>query len=345
MNAKTQQQIALDSLAQVGQPILTALKADGVKDVCINEPGLIFVDGIHGWQSHNAPSLTLQSLTDFANRLANFNTQGLSDKSPIVSGALPTGERFQAMLFPVVSEKTISLTIRKPSDTNWPLSELYKKGMFAHLQDRSNLREQLMSEAKSLLDAAQSNPNAESWTAFFRHVVESKFNIIFSGAMGSGKTTLLKACLQLVPASERIGTIEDAREVHSPIHHNIVHMTYARNKNSIAKVTAADLLEASLRMKFSRIMLSEIRGGEAFFYVLNVFSGHPGSMTTIHANSANEARHMVALRCAQSEEGRALQPSVIRDLVELNVDMVVHCSAKLTPHGYRHTVEDISFSH
>src|SRR3546814_1495992 len=108
--------------------------------------------------------------------------------------------------------------------------------------------------------------------------------ILGSGATGSGKTTLAKALIQLIPPEERLLTIEDTRELVVP-HRNVVHMVYSSEGQGLAKVGAKQLLESALRMRPDRILLQELRDGTAFFYLRNVNSGHPGSITTVHAGS------------------------------------------------------------
>jgi type IV secretion system protein VirB11 len=334
-----------DILQNVCPQIWEQLRRDDIRDVCVNYPGMIFTDTKNGWESIDAPELTIQQLMMFANAVCNFNKMGLTESNPIMSGGLPTGERIQIVVPGVVEKNHISITIRRPSDQVWPIDELAAKGTFEHLGHNINNRAAQHRAAKEKYALAQSTRLPSDWVSFFRFIVESKFNLVFSGPMGSGKTTFLKACLRLIPLNERIGSIEDARETSSPDHKNIVYMLYSRGNTSIANVTAADLLTSSLRQKFSRILLSEIRAGEAFFFVMNIFSGHPGSMSTIHANSAKEARQMIALRCAQSEEGRSIPTGIIRDLVDINVDVVVQCNAMLVPgSGYQHYVEDVSFA-
>src|SRR3546814_4127357 len=119
-------------------------------------------------------------------------------------------------------------------------------------------------------------------------------NILISGATGSGKTTLSKALIQLIPSEERLLTIEDTRELLVP-HRNAVHLLYSKDGQGQAKVGAKHMLEASLRMRPDRILLQELRAGTAFFYLRNVNSGHPGSITTVHAHSATLALELLSL--------------------------------------------------
>jgi type IV secretion system protein VirB11 len=152
--------------------------------------------------------------------------------------------------------------------------------------------------------------------------VRSRLNILISGATGSGKTTFSKGLIQLIPENERLLTIEDTRELVVP-HKNVVHMIYSKDGTGTAKVTAKELLESALRMRPDRILLQELRDGTAFFYLRNVNSGHPGSITTIHADSAELAFEQLTLLVKESEGGADLARDDIRSLLKILVDVVV----------------------
>jgi type IV secretion system protein VirB11 len=152
--------------------------------------------------------------------------------------------------------------------------------------------------------------------------VRSRLNILISGATGSGKTTFSKGLIKLIPENERLLTIEDTRELVVP-HQNVVHMIYSKDGTGTAKVTAKELLESALRMRPDRILLQELRDGTAFFYLRNVNSGHPGSITTIHADSAELAFEQLTLLVKESEGGADLAREDIRSLLKILVDVVV----------------------
>lgn len=147
---------------------------------------------------------------------------------------------------------------------------------------------------------------------------------MISGATGSGKTTLSKALIKLIPDEERLLTIEDTRELIVP-HRNAVHLLYSKDGQGQAQVGAKHLLEAALRMRPDRILLQELRDGTAFFYLRNVNSGHPGSITTVHADSAALAFQQLSLLVKESEGGRDLSRADILDLLHMLVDVVVQC--------------------
>jgi type IV secretion system protein VirB11 len=164
--------------------------------------------------------------------------------------------------------------------------------------------------------------NTGKHVEFFELAVRSRLNILISGATGSGKTTFSKGLIKLIPENERLLTIEDTRELVVP-HKNVVHMIYSKDGTGTAKVTAKELLESALRMRPDRILLQELRDGTAFFYLRNVNSGHPGSITTIHADSAELAFEQLTLLVKESEGGAELARDDIRALLKILVDVVV----------------------
>lgn len=126
----------------------------------------------------------------------------------------------------------------------------------------------------------------------------------------------------MIPVDERLLTIEDTRELVAP-HRNIVHMIYSKDGQGLAPVGPKALLESALRMRPDRILLQELRDGTAFFYLRNVNSGHPGSITTVHADSAALAFEQLTLLVRESEGGRDLPRDDIRALLHLLIDVVV----------------------
>lgn len=109
--------------------------------------------------------------------------------------------------------------------------------------------------------------------------------IVVSGKTGSGKTTFMKGLVEEVPLHERLITIQDTAELTIPHHPNVVHLFYSKDAQGTARVTAKSLLEACLRMKPDRIFLAELRGEECFSFIRLAASGHPGSITSVHAGS------------------------------------------------------------
>jgi type IV secretion system protein VirB11 len=237
----------------------------------------------------------------------------VTPETPICSTVLPNGERCQIVIPPAAER--LSLTLRKPSEATFDLDAFARSGLFDDVALATN---DLAPEESRLLALR----DAGDWPAFFRLAVQSRRNVLISGATGSGKTTFAKGLVKLIPDAERLLTIEDARELTVP-HRNAVHMLYAKDGQGLAKVGAKQLLESALRMRPDRILLQELRDGTAFFYLRNVNTGHPGSITTIHADSATLAFEQLTLLVKESEGGRDLARDDIRSLLHMLVDVVV----------------------
>lgn len=159
---------------------------------------------------------------------------------------------------------------------------------------------------------------------FLRQAVISRKNIIISGATGSGKTTLSKALIKHIPEHERIISIEDTPELIIP-QPNHVRLFYSKGAQGLSGAGPKELLESCLRMRPDRILLQELRDGTAFYYVRNVNSGHPGSITTVHADSAKLAFQQLMLLVKESEGGRNLDRDDIDKLLRVSTDVIVQC--------------------
>lgn len=297
------------------EPIQAWIDTDGVTEVVVNRPGEIGVETTTGWEWHAEPKLTLDWLKTLATAAAAATHQDITETHPICSTTLPKGERCQIVIPPAVPADTVSFTIRKPSSRDFNMADFQKAGLFDEVRVASDELSDGEKELIRLRDAGQ-------WPEFLKLAVLEKKNIIIAGATGSGKTTLSKALLNLIPEDERLLTIEDARELTMP-HHNVVHMIYAKDGQGQAKIGAKELLESALRMKPDRILLQELRDGTAFFYMRNVNSGHPGSITTVHADSPELAFEQLTLLVKESQGGADLAREDIRGLLYMLVDVIV----------------------
>jgi type IV secretion system protein VirB11 len=295
-------------------PIRAALDQPDVTEVVVNRPGEFGVETARGWAWVDAPELTADALIRIGIAAAAATAQDVGAEQPLCSTVLPTGERCQVVLPPAGEQ--VSLTFRKPSPSAFALEDLAQAGFF----DEATSGVAPLRRAEATLGALR---EARNWPGFFRAAVEGRQNILVSGATGSGKTTFAKALIRLIPETERLVTIEDARELVVP-HRNAVHLLYAKDGQGLARVGARELLESALRMRPDRILLQELRDASAFFYLRNVNSGHPGSITTVHANSAELAFEQLTLLVKESEAGRDLHRDDIRQLLTRLVDVVVH---------------------
>ena len=311
-----------DSLAHYMALLEPHISDPATKDFCINPNGSVFVDTHNGWKEVACENLTPTSVQSLCATISNHLRLPLNDKSPVPGGTVPSGHRVQIVARPTITEGH-SLTFRRPSDEVWSIEDLHKKGMFDAVAASAVSRGQSYQALIDASDTALTTRTLQSWLHFFRLLAESKLNIIFSGPMGSGKTTLAKAVMELIPPHERILTLEDAREMASANRRNIVHLMYQREVRDGYGLLAGQVLQVSLRMKGQRICLSELRGEEAYSYLVNAFGAHPGSISTTHANSAKEAYERLALLCMENERARALGYPQIKELVGLAVDVVI----------------------
>lgn len=298
------------------KPLRPLLEPEDVNELVVNRPGEVGVERSGRWIWHDTPQLSEPWLRTLAVAAAAYTRQDVGSDRPICSTILPGEERCQIVLPPVAPKGTVSLTIRKPSKRRLTLEDFRTGGLFdqtavAHEGEVDTTD----AELTRLRDQGD-------WPAFFRLAVEARRNILVSGATGSGKTTFAKGLVELIPTDERLLTIEDTRELVAP-HRNIVHMIYSKDGQGLAPVGPKALLESALRMRPDRILLQELRDGTAFFYLRNVNSGHPGSITTVHADSAALAFEQLTLLVRESEGGRDLPRDDIRALLHLLIDVVV----------------------
>jgi len=289
-----------------------------VTEVCINRPQEAFIETGSGWHRESLPFATFDWCRRLAKLVANSTRQRIDESSPLLSASLPGGERIQIVLPPATTQGCAAITIRRPSEEVWSITDLCKRGIFRMTRRASDSLDATETELLRLL-------NEKDYESFMRLAVVSRKNILVSGATGSGKTTWTKALIREIPAEERLITIEDAQELVLDRHVNHVRLFYSKDGQGLARVTPKQLLESCLRMKPDRILLAELRAEEAFEYLRNVNSGHPGSITSVHAASAQLAFEQLMLLVKQSPGGRELARADIKNLLYLLVDVVIQC--------------------
>jgi type IV secretion system protein VirB11 len=295
------------------QPLL---RNPEVTELCINQPGEAFVETQSGWRREVLPFASFEWCQRFAKLVANSTRQRIDEASPLLSASLPGGERVQIALPPATTTGCVAITIRRPSDRVWSIDELAESGIFRMARRHVGALDDTESKLLQLLEA-------RDYQAFMRCAVLGRKNILVSGPTGSGKTTWTKALIREIPSDERLITIEDARELVLDRHPNHVRLFYSKDDQGQARVTPKQLLESCLRMKPDRILLAELRAEEAFDYLRNVNSGHPGSITSIHAASAELAFEQLVLLVKQSHGGQELARRDIKNLLYLLVDVVI----------------------
>jgi len=303
-----------------------------VTELCINRPGEAFVETRKGWEHRALPFADFAWCRRLAKLIANSTRQRVDEATPLLSASLPTGERAQIVLPPATTPGTVAITLRRPSDTVWSIGELAERGIFRATRRSTSALDDTEQELLKLLSAQQ-------YEAFMRLAVRSRKNILVSGPTGSGKTTWTKALIREIPSTERLVTIEDASELVLDAHPNHVRLFYSKDDQGLARVTPKQLLESCLRMKPDRILLAELRAGEAFDYLRNVNSGHPGSITSIHAGSCELAFEQLVLLVKQSPGGRELARRDIKSLLYLLVDVVIQFGVE----GHERFIKEIFY--
>ncbi|TXH99854.1 MAG: P-type DNA transfer ATPase VirB11 [Rhizobium sp.] len=298
-------------------PFSQFLRDKALYEVIVNKPGKVITEGTDGWQTHDMPELSYDRLMRLARAVASFSSQSIDETHPILSATLPDDERIQVVIPPATAKGTVSITIRKPSSVLLSLDDLDFGGLFADVARAADIdgkKDQKLSEFY----------RTGAYKQFLREAVLARKNIIISGATGSGKTTLSKALIRYIPDGERIISIEDTPELVIP-QPNHVRLFYSKGGQGTAKIGAKDLLESCLRMRPDRILLQELRDGTAFYYIRNVNSGHPGSITTVHADSARLAFEQLTLLVKESEGGGDLERHDIREMLTIAIDVIVQC--------------------
>lgn len=278
-------------------PLASYLAREDVTDIYINRPGELWLEALGGAaERYDAPHLTTALLNRLARQVAAVTAQGINREHPILSASLPSGERVQIVI-PPATRGDIAIAIRKHAVTAMRLDDYASRGAFADtlLTEETYVKAQeVRSEAFRLKSASP-----EDTLTMLRQAVRQRRNILISGGTATGKTTFLNALLAEVPLQERLILIEDTPELQAP-HRNCVGLLASRSSLGEAQVTAEDLLIATLRMRPDRIMLGEIRGSEAATFLRAVNTGHPGSISTIHADSPSRAIDQLALLVLQT---------------------------------------------
>lgn len=299
-------------LEQAG--ILDLLAIEGLTEVAINQPNRIWYDKGNGWEYKDDSNITYDLCSKLANTLAVYsNLPQLEESNPIASVVLPNGERGQIIIPPACENRTVSLTIRKPSLTRFSLESYRDSGRLSNFKGSLGRSAALTPIQQELLDYKLSGDGYN----FLKRAVENKLNIIIVGQTNSGKTTIMKSLIDKYPILARIFTIEDTPEVSLPLHPNHVHLFFKEGR-----VTPIQLVKACMRMRPDHIFLAELRGDEAWNYLEALNTGHVGSITTIHANDCETSFARLAGLIKASPVGMGLDYDLIMRTIKSTIDAV-----------------------
>jgi pilus assembly protein CpaF len=273
------------------KPIEHLILDDSISEVMVNGPDRIFIEKAGFIEPIQGVNLGEKSLMVAVKNIARRLGDDISESKPILDSRLPDGSRVAAVI-PPCSVNGITLTIRKFNARHFRVEDLVQAG---------TLERRLANQLENYILARK--------------------NILIAGGTGSGKTTMLNALGKFIPPDERILLIEDTSEIHMD-QDNLVRFEARQAQNGLPAITIRDLLKASLRHRPDRIILGEIRGGEAFDLLQLLNTGHSGSLSTVHATSARQG--LARFTSCVLQSGVDLPYRAIKTNVGDSVNVVVH---------------------
>jgi len=272
-------------------PLEFVLRDDQVSEIMVNGPHRIFVEKNGCLEKTDLEFLNQQQLIQIINRIVGSIGRRIDESTPLVDARLLDGSRVNAIIPPLSLDGPI-LTIRKFSQDIFSIDKMLDHGS-------------INDEMAQFLSAA----------------VQDKKNILIAGGTGAGKTSTLNACAGLIPLSERIITIEDAAEIRIDHPHCISLESRSANVEGSGEIPIRALLKNALRMRPDRIVVGEIRGGEAIDMLQAMNTGHQGSLTTVHANSALESLFRIETMVLMGSVDLPL--SAIRPQIIQGIDLIL----------------------
>ena len=288
--ARLERQIADDILGY--GPLEPFLHDQSVTEIMVNGYDQLFIERDGVIEETEASFLDDAHVLRIIDRIVSQVGRRIDESSPMVDARLPDGSRVNAII-PPLALRGPSLTIRK----------------FAR-------------DALSLQDLVRLGSLTEQTAEFLGECVHGKLNILISGGTGTGKTTLMNAVSAYVPAGERIVTIEDAAELRLQQRHVVPLESRPPNVEGEGEIRIRDLVRNALRMRPDRIIVGEVRGAETLDMLQAMNTGHDGSLTTIHANSARDALHRLEMLVLMA--GVELPVKAIREQIAGGFDLLVH---------------------
>jgi type IV secretion system protein VirB11 len=296
-------------------PLMPFLKMDGVTEICINKPKEVYLEKNGQFIRYEVDELEYDFLESLASLIAEFNNKDFPE--PLLAGSLPQGERIQFVMSPACENHKLICSIRRPQMRDMSLDDYDHANAFSEIitpAPNSTINDQLISlyHQKDILN-------------FLKLAIEAKKNILISGGTGTGKTTFLNACLKWIPSTERIITVEDTREVVMS-QSNAVNLLFNEEDE---RVTALKIFKVCLRLRPDRIFLSELRGAEVWPYLRAANSGHPGSLSTVHADTPDGAITQLVFMMQQA--GTTSNEQQIREYIKSIINIVIQlkrCSSQ-----------------
>jgi pilus assembly protein CpaF len=288
------------------RPIQDLILDPDISEIMVNGPERIFVEKDGYVRAVPAVKLTPESLMVAVKNIARRLGDDISEVKPLLDSRLPDGSRVAAVI-PPCSLDGVILTIRKFNSHRFRMESLVETGA---------LTEELAAE-------------------LHEYVLERK-NILICGGASTGKTTLLNVLADLIPSHERLAIIEDTAEIQIQ-KENLIRFEARREQNGIPAVTIRDLLRATLRHRPDRIILGEIRGGEAFDLLQLLNTGHRGTLSTVHASSASQGISRFATCALQS--GVEMPFRAIKANIAESLDIIIQIERRPGVRFVSHVLE------
>lgn len=271
------------------------IKDDEITEVMINGPDNVFIEKAGVLYKLDQKFDSEEQLEDIIQKIVGQAGREVSQANPIVDTRLKDGSRVNVVLPPISLEGAI-VTIRKFSKQPMTVQQLLRYGSIT-----------------------------EEVAHFLELLVKAKYNIFISGGTGSGKTTFLNAMSNFIPHDERVITIEDSAELQIEGITNLVRLeTRNANASGSGAIPIRELIKSSLRMRPERIIVGEVRGGEALDMLQAMNTGHDGSLSTGHANSTADILSRLETMVLQGAEGLPLE--AIRQQIASALDIIIHLS-------------------
>ncbi|PVE50156.1 P-type DNA transfer ATPase VirB11 [Rhizobium rhizogenes] len=307
---------------QMAQPLRFLLEDPAVIEIMCNRPGEIWVERMDSARMvrHEVSSLDERAIRSLAQMIAGSTQQNVNEETPLLSAAMPHGERFQAVLAPVAASGS-AFAIRKQVIRDMSLDDYAELGGFDRIKviGPRAVDGELSELERELIDRLR-DPSPKACREWCRFAVENRVTMLISGGTSSGKTTFFNGLLKDIPEWERLITIEDTRELRPPQPNHLA-LVASKGGQGRARITIQDCLEAALRLRPDRIFMGEIRGAEAFSFLQAVNTGHPGSMSTLHADNPHGAYERLAMATMQA--GLGLSKAELLEFVRFVVPVIV----------------------
>ncbi len=294
MNQNSQEGVFESAIKNFLSPIWGLLKDESVTEVMINRYDEIWIEKAGKVYRSEACFSDEDSVRAAANNIAQSVGRRIDDKSPRLDARLPNGYRIHAVI-PPCARKGTAIAIRKFSTTQFTFEDYIRFGTMT-------------------LDVAR----------FLDICMKLGKNVLVSGGTGSGKTTLLSVLCNRIPKGQRIIVIEDSSELQIEYEHVVFFETRMANEMGEGEVTIQDLLKSSLRLRPDRIIVGEVRGGEALELVQAMNTGHKGCLGTVHANSPHDA--IVRLEALAQGADSQLSEKALQHQISSAIDVIVQIS-------------------